>query len=91
MAQDVISIGLGLAALLSLVWIWRRSRWLARESDRLLDELEKERKAKQELGTKNASLDRALRESEREVRNLRKFVPARMASAVTREENWRQN
>ena len=89
--QDVVSIGMGLAALLALLWVWWRSRWLAGESDRLLDELAKERKAKQDLGTTNAALDRALRESEREVRNLRKLVPARGASVATREEHWRQN
>ena len=91
MTQGVVSIGLGLAALLALVWIWRRSRWMAGETDRLMDELARERKAQQELWTKSAALDRALRESEREVRNLRRFVPARTASAATREENWRQN
>lgn len=89
--QDVVSIGLGVGALLALVWVWWRARWLAGESDRLLDELAKERKAKQELGTTNTALDRALRESEREVKSLRKFVPAHGASVATREENWRQN
>ena len=89
--QDAVSIGLGLVALLALVWIWRRSRWMAGETDRLLDELARERKAQQELWTKSAALDRALRESEREVRNLRRFTPAHMASTATREEKRGQN